>query len=640
MRGQSVTYQFREEQMSGEFVGNIERDMLLQGVITQDDVGQDSGSTSTGQSAALTSSDCGNAIINITDMNDNAPLFPQPYVSLNVPESVPPYHVLHTSGAVDKDTGDNNSLDREAREFYQLQVRVVDGGFPQRSGSLTVNITVTDVNDNDPVFDQPLYNVTVKENVQTNLPILQVSAKDKDKGSNGQLTYMFRLARARQNGLVICSMNDPFFSLHKFNDHVNDMYKVLLKNPLDHETAPTHRCDHHVPDNGDPVLVNSTGFTVHVKDVNDMAPQFSQPTYTGSVIENTPGVSAVDYDTGLGGHVEFYLEDTPDVNNRFSIDPDTGVIQVLTPLNREDKGQHTFLVWAHDKGVPRLSSSATVIITVQDQNDEKPYFTRSLFDCYILEKQPVGTRVGNVRCFDRETRHEYKFQVKVEDPQVPQFFDRANGHRAGSLRLARTILPADVKKYTLEIEVQDGGNPPISENAELHVAVSAGNGTLPVQGSQMDQNILIVIILVCVTLVLAIAVVVTICLIRRIDRERQQRRAASKAEEEKMFHLKNPDAFINMSAENSTGSDASSNSSGKNKKKEACQLMEMLKRNGEDAMSESSGETGTSDSGRGGSEDDSHSNRGSALDPDGSAMYPQVYGRGGMSSPSVPRQFR
>lgn len=389
-------------------------------------------------------------------------------------------------------------------------------------------------------------------------------------------------------------------------------------------------------------------------------------------------VSARDPDTDLGGEVEYFLEDNARINLLFFIDPSSGILQARSPVDREETGQFTFSVLARDKGTPQLTSTATIIITVEDENDERPRFVRPLFNCYVLEKQPVGTRVGNVTAsdddtsqnarmkysivagsgdgelftiepntgvlrsratFDREIKHLYTFQVKVEDPTEPAFYDLANvsvqvlddndnrpvieypregnntvivayntpvgsvlavvratdtddgpfgqlifliaagdtsslfdlNRLTGVLRLGRMILSSDVKEHVLQIKVQDGGNPPIYETETLHVVVTSGNATLLASSRRdTDQNILIVIILICVTAIMAIAIVTTICLIRRIDRERRQKRALAKVEEEKMFHLKNQDTFANISPETSTGSESSSFGSGgnKNKKKE------------------------------------------------------------------------
>ncbi|KAL8574391.1 hypothetical protein ACOMHN_062904 [Nucella lapillus] len=996
----SVTYQLREEQESGTFVGNIERDMLISGDLDAQDAfnlkytlssadknGASLFSMNETSSTITTAGridreavcpeevDCQvklsiavykrgkslylfklwNAVVNINDINDNSPTFPKPYVSLSVPESVPPPHVLHTGGAEDKDKGGRNSvqeyrlsppnplfdlnvgrnpdgsadlgivikqqLDREVTESYLLRVIVTDGGFPQRTGSLTVNITVADINDNRPKFFRGTYNVTVRENTPVDQAILQVSATDQDQGPNGDLTYTFSsrvtddvrthlqideftgIISARspidyeeknhyqftveakdngnpsmtgttavviniedandnapqininltpggsnltedeavgkfiahvsvldrdagQNSVVICSMEDDHFSLQKFYDHANNMYKILLSHPLDYETSSVHRVTITCRDTGAPPLTNSTGFTMHVRDVNDNAPVFSQSTYTGTVIENQLRseallqVSAIDYDTGRAGMVEYFLDNAPNISRIFTLDPLTGLLRVRSPLNREDRSQHRFHVLACDLGMPRLTSSASIVISVQDQNDEKPYFTKSLFDFYIMERQQVGTRVGNISAvdqdtsrhsrmefsilsgvgdgklfsiephsgvlksratFDREVRPLYRFMVKVQDPRVPLFYDLANvtvqvlddndnppvihyprvgnnsvnvsyginagsfiafvnatdqdeglfgrlsfhivsgdpshlfeiNERSGSLRLARSILPSDVKTHLLELEVEDGGNPSLFHNAELHVHIVAGNMTLVGPSESKDKNMVIVIVLVCVTVVLALAVLITICLIRHIDKERQGRRAAAaaKAEEEKMFHLKNQASFMLSLSPDASAGGGDSSGGGKNRKKEVsftidegldslntssasasmmstfrspvdrsrdwnsgenclsvnigpppsrseagvlniplshrtsnednhlysgtaagtqegedgCQYMESLKRNGEDALSESSGETGTSDSGRGGSEDDSHSHRGSStMDADGPAVYPPV----------------
>ncbi|KAL8603171.1 hypothetical protein ACOMHN_032617 [Nucella lapillus] len=1024
----TVTYQLREEQIRGTFVGNVERDMLTQGHLNPQDAvnlkftlsatGSPHSSlftinetTSTirtsekidresvcpgqaecevrlsiavykrGEGSALDLFKLWYAVINIIDMNDNAPTFPQPFVSLSVPESVPPNHVLRTSGAEDKDKGGRNSvqeyrlspqsyifglkvvenpdgssdlgivikeqLDREKQELYQLKVVVTDGGYPQKTGSLTVNITVTDINDNRPIFVRSSYNVSVEENVTPNIPVLQVSATDLDQGLNGRVTYSFssRVSRevtdhfqmdantgvisshgaldyesqqqyqflveaqdqgspqlsgavvvilnvqdvndnaprininltpggnnvtedepvgkfiahvsvsdrdSGENSMVICAMQDDHFTLQKFYDHAHNMYKVLLSSPLDFEAASSHRVTITCRDGGVPQMVNVTSFTVHVRDVNDNAPLFARQAYTASVLENQLDgadllqVSAHDPDTGADGEVLYRLESSasPNITRVFSLDPVSGWLRVRSPLDRELHARYNLLVLAMDGGKPSLTSSARVVISVEDENDEKPYFTRSLFHCPILERQPVGTRVCNLTAvdgdsdrfshmhfsivqgvgdarlfalspstgelrsravFDRERRHSYRVDFlqnfardnlvvaaenKGAGPPDPLFYDLANvtievlddndnapvihyprdGHNAinvsysirertilatvnatdddegifaqlsyllvggdpsqlfdlnqhdGTLRLARTILPKDVKEYVLQLEVKDGGNPPFIQRTELHVAIVTGNLTLVEASEDSDHNMVIVIVLVCVTVVLAMAVLITICLIRHIDKERQVKRSAaiSKAEEEKMFRLKNQEAaFMNLTPQasggggnNGSGSDAECGvNGGKNNRKkevsfsldegvgslntsssgsannmstfrssldnnkhimgsadnglsgqgtvpgshglraalddaphlhpvqeeEGCQYLEMVKRGGEDALSESSGETGTSDSGRGNSEDDSHSNRGSAMigESEGQAVYQQhPYPRNPAAAPS------
>ncbi|PVD34407.1 hypothetical protein C0Q70_05679 [Pomacea canaliculata] len=697
--------------------------------------------------------------------------------------------------AVDDDIGDNARikyvLSPRATDIFLVEARNEAPSYWSTEAFVVIN--VLDTNDNAPQISINLSpdGTNLLESEPVGKFVAHVSVSDLDDGDNGR---------------VSCSVDDPSFSL----ENLWDMYKVILSMPLDYEAAPSHRVTITCRDHGQPALSSSASFIVQVLDVNDLAPIFSKNIYTSSITENSYEVqkllqvSARDPDTDLGGEVEYFLEDNARINLLFFIDPSSGILQARAPVDREETGQFTFSVLARDKGTPQLTSTATIIITVEDENDERPRFVRPLFNCYVLEKQPVGTRVGNVTASDDDTsqnaRMKYSIVAGIGDgelftiepntgegggPTEPAFYDLANvsvqvlddndnrpvieypregnntvivayntpvgsvlavvratdtddgpfgqlifliaagdtsslfdlNRLTGVLRLGRMILSSDVKEHVLQIKVQDGGNPPIYETETLHVVVTSGNATLLASSRRdTDQNILIVIILICVTAIMAIAIVTTICLIRRIDRERRQKRALAKVEEEKMFHLKNQDTFANISPETSTGSESSSFGSGgnKNKKKEvsfsiddgveslnmssgsahtihlkpvvyrltsfcaqqeknclsvltpslrgepgmlnipvnhrmsaddnhlqtvheeeACQLMEMLRRNGEDAMSASSGETGTSDSGRGGSEDDSHSNRGSGLEADAVAMYPMppVYAARGTTPP-------
>lgn len=88
-------------------------------------------------------------------------------------------------------------------------------------------------------------------------------------------------------------------------------------------------------------------------------------------------VTAHDADTGTAGQVAYSLDNTPDVSELFAIDPEDGILSLKDlPLDREIRPQYMFHVLAFDLGEPRMTSSAAVVITVLDENDKRPYFTR------------------------------------------------------------------------------------------------------------------------------------------------------------------------------------------------------------------------------------------------------------------------
>ena len=302
-------------------------------------------------------------------------------------------------------------------------------------------------------------------------------------------------------------------------------------------------------------------------------------------------VSAIDSDSSQHSQMRFSIVPGVGDYQLFSIEAGTGVLKSRAVFDREQRQLYRFMVKVQDPQVPLFYDLANVTVQILDDNDNPPvihYPKDGNNSITVLYGISVGHLLATINATDDDDGAFGRLSFFIADGDRSHLFD-LNQHD-GSLRLARTILPADVQEQVLEIQVQDGGNPPLFRNAELHVHIVAGNMTLVEPSTGKDQNMLIVIILVCVTVVLALAVLVTICLIRRIDKERQARRAASKAEEEKMFHLKNQDAFMNLSPDSSTGSsDSSSSNGGKNKKKEVSFSID----EGVDSLNTSSGSANT-----------------------------------------------
>ncbi|XP_041357973.1 protocadherin-11 X-linked-like isoform X2 [Gigantopelta aegis] len=562
----------------------------------------------------------------LNDLNDNPPMFPQESVSISVSESVPVNHILLTSGAVDKDTGVNNSvmsydivpvngifglkviknydgtsdlglvvkhkLDRETRDFFQVIIVAKDGGYPQKTGSVTVNISITDYNDNRPAFLQATYTVSIPENYPINATILTVSAVDQDANENGKISYHFSsrvsdkirkavsidsksgkvlakgpinyevdkqfqfMIEARDHGtpplpslaaVIInivdvndnaphisinlapegadipegmetgkfiahvsvsdgdsgrnaqfdCRMDDDHFALEKFYDNIDNIFKIILNQRLDHETTPSLKVTITCTDKGDPPLSNSTSFIVTVLDENDNTPIFSKSLFTGSIIENNAigeeilRTTATDWDSLENGRLTYSLDSK--AKSSFTIDPDLGIIKAGKVIDREKETEFRFHVIATDHGDSPKSSSAEVIITVDDQNDQPPKFTKHHFTFYLPENKHVGFEVGNItavdldqpkynnylfsisadsnvedlfsldpwagrlttsRKFDHEVDVMFNFTVFVQDPQVPSFTDSAN--------VTVVILNANDHKPTITVPTEDNNTITVS----------------------------------------------------------------------------------------------------------------------------------------------------------------------------------
>ncbi|RUS75579.1 hypothetical protein EGW08_016659, partial [Elysia chlorotica] len=440
--------------------------------------------------------------IKILDINDEAPTFQNPVVQLTVSENVQPFKELYTSLAVDRDAKGPNSvvnyklvpptddfsvtirtmadgfaemvitvrkmLNREVQASYQLQVVATDNGEPMQTGSVLIQVMVTDVNDNAPEFGRDNYTASVLENSDNGYPVVIVSATDSDDGENARLTY-------RLSSQAPAKVKDAFTV-------DGDTGEVFSRRKLDYETDHSYTFYVTATDHGSPPASASALVTVNVMDVNDNRPDI-QVGY-GSVLEEQAAgamvmkVQATDPDDGENARVTYSLaggDGQSQSGTLFTIDAASGVI--LTGgarLDREAKEVYTLRVVATDNGPVglRMSATATATIRILDENDNSPRFSQQGFSTSITENRPARSPAGQVSAsdgdvdqnarfefsilaapsgegggrddgsfftinsqtglilskqpFDREEKDQYKFSIKVADPAVQNYFDIAN----------------------------------------------------------------------------------------------------------------------------------------------------------------------------------------------------------------------
>ncbi|KAF6775121.1 hypothetical protein AHF37_05071 [Paragonimus kellicotti] len=209
-------------------------------------------------------------------------------------------------------------------------------------------------------------------------------------------------------------------------------------------------------------LTQNASLYITVTDVNDHSPTFDKSAYNGRVAENSPTaevhlsspMKVTDADSGTNALITFSIFDLDDENNTsdssvhvenssrlFRIDSRSGRIWTVIPLDCESKSQYTLLVVATDSGLPKpKSGSATVYITVEDENDNAPEFTSSHYMFELAENSPGGTEVGRVEAIDRDVTEanrklRYSLRGRVEDVHLISI-DRASG-------IIRTRRPID-----------------------------------------------------------------------------------------------------------------------------------------------------------------------------------------------------
>ncbi|KAI7796538.1 putative protocadherin-15 [Triplophysa rosa] len=365
--------------------------------------------------------------------NQSPPRFPQLIYSLEISEAMRTGATLLKLQATDRErdpitytilSGDPDNvfevsqtsgllmlakiLDREIKDHYTLTVTASDGK-PDGTCSATVNIVVTDVNDNDPVFDPLLpLNVTVQEE-ETNAFVGLVKATDLDSGVNGQVRY--RLVTHRD--LFRISSDGSVFTAAPLDREERDHYDLLVE-ARDGAKDPRRA---------------ALTLSVTVLDVDDNSPVFSQPAYHVTLPENSPAgliilnVSAVDPD--LDANVTYRIRSV-DARQMFALSPLTGELKVLRRLDFEellpDGTTHTFVVEAADGGSGNMPPGlASVTVTVTDMNDFSPVFSQTLYRGMVAPNAIKGTLVTTVRAEDTDPQGTAASRVhyKVDLEQFP-----------------------------------------------------------------------------------------------------------------------------------------------------------------------------------------------------------------------------
>lgn len=358
------------------------------------------------------------------------------------------------------------AVDRETNEHYTLQVEASDQGKEPspRSATVKVYISVLDENDNVPQFSEKRYVVAVKEDVRPHSEILRVSATDRDKDSNAAVHYN-----------IISGNSRGQFSI----DSVTGEIQVVA--PLDYESEREYTLRVRAQDNGRPPLSNNTGIvSVQVTDVNDNPPIFVSTPFQASVLESaTVGssilhIQAIDTDSGDNARLEYRLTGTSS-DTPFVINSATGWVTVKTNLDRESVEHYFFGVEARDYGMPPLSATASVTITVMDVNDNRPEFLQKEYYARLNEDAVVGTSVVTVTAVDRDVNSAVTYQITGGNTRNRFAISTAGG--AGLLSLA---LPLDYKqerRYVLTVTASDRT---LHDTCQVHINITDANTHRPV----------------------------------------------------------------------------------------------------------------------------------------------------------------
>ena len=351
----------------------------------------------------------------------------------------------------------NGRLDREEIPMYNLTIVATDKGTPPRSATSYLVIHVNDVNDHEPVFQQSEYSSVLSELAPIGSYVASISATDADSGLNARIYYDFDSGNEQL-----------WFAIDQ------DTGLVTTIATLDREIQGSVELRVTARDGGPNPKYASTHLRVTVLDENDEAPKFAQSNIQVTLSENTPAhslvatLTAVDNDQGTNGSVAYTFHPAVirDYPKTFALDALTGQLTTKIALDRETIGEYRVLVIAKDQGTPPQSSTATVVLTLEDVNDNPPVFYPSRYLMPIPEDTEPGSRIGRVTATDADARENAQVRYTLESGGEGLF---AIDERTGELTLRGSLRMAQKTLYELTISARDTGDKVAAKNALVQV---------------------------------------------------------------------------------------------------------------------------------------------------------------------------
>ncbi|KAJ0070269.1 hypothetical protein NL108_007605 [Boleophthalmus pectinirostris] len=424
--------------------------------------------------------------IEVKDINDHAPVFPQNQTRIEIVENVPVNSRFPLDIALDQDVGENyiESYNISASTHFAIEVRDRDDGvkrgMPSKSGSVTIYIKVLDFNDNKPTFEHTSLKVELNEDSPVGHRVLRVHAFDPDDGVNGEVTYAFA------DGL-----SPEARKLFNIDFYTGD---VTLKSPVDYEKRKSYELNIKASDLGDNSLSSSCKVFIDVVDVNDNAPEIIIKPMTSTsdgvayITEAAAAesfvalISTSDSDSGSNGYVRVSLLG----HEHFTLQQaygDTFMIITTTTLDREKIPEYNLTVVAEDLGSPPFKTVRQYTIRVTDENDNAPLFSKPLYEVGVIENNIPGSYVMTVVARDLDIAKNAKVSYKLIDSEVPGGSPVSTyvsvDSVSGSVYTLRSFDYESLKQIELVIQAEDSGSPSLSSTSTIRIKVVDQNDNAP-----------------------------------------------------------------------------------------------------------------------------------------------------------------
>ncbi|KAG7471237.1 hypothetical protein MATL_G00122340 [Megalops atlanticus] len=425
-----------------------------------------------------------NITVNVTDVNDNPPVFLAATYTVSVPENSPIGMSVLQAKATDADAGLNAQItyslvaghvdmfaidsrdgtittrevfDFELQQTYEVTVKASNKGSLGQFSVAHIHIQITSVNEFIPSFQKSQYNFSISERSPNRTRVGKVSATDFDLGPDGEVFYLL-IGPSKRVGFDIDDSSGEIFTNVDLRQHGHGqaVLRVLAKN-----RGSVNGSD-----------VDETIVLVNVIDAND-PPEFYPTFYTAEISEDAAigisvtKVTAEDQDSVSDWSRFYYSIESGNKNGSFTLDPVTGILSISAHLDREQWPLYNLTVTAIDGASPPATGSATVVVIVGDVNDSPPSLISN--EVYVRENQPYGTVVSVLNASDADlppNQGPFTYWL-VNLAFVGAFSLTPDGVLSTTRPLDREQSPA----HSVLVVVQDAGTPSLSSTATVLVKV-------------------------------------------------------------------------------------------------------------------------------------------------------------------------
>ncbi|XP_074740185.1 protocadherin alpha-3-like [Strix uralensis] len=450
--------------------------------------------------------------LEVTDINDNAPLFPVNQEAFNIAELSLPGSRFPLEGASDADIGTNaqlsytlnpsehfsldhhgnndqsaslalvltKPLDRETVPVHRLVVTASDGGRPSLTGTMELVVSVLDANDNAPQFNQSMYKVKVLEGSEVGSLLITLSATDLDEEINSDIIYLFSRRAAAQV--------KEMFTIDEKNG------EIRLRGELDYEETDIYEITVEARDKGTPPLSGHCKVVVEVLDVNDNAPEVWVTSLSVPVAEDAPVgtvvalLSVSDRDSGANGRVRCAVWPAAPFGLVATFAGSYSLV-LREALDRERVSEYEVEVRAEDGGAPPLRARRGVRVPVSDVNDNAPAFAQAVYTVLARENNAAGAELARLWARDPDEAGNGRVSYSV--------WEGGGGGAAagGGWRAASSYVSVDAESGRLwalqpldyeevqvlqfEVRAVDAGEPPLCGNATVQLFVVDENDNAP-----------------------------------------------------------------------------------------------------------------------------------------------------------------